>query len=150
MDHFILSLFGLSIGVYIYAQFWNVYLGKKNKTKRDVTLCCQWLFKGIVHSTIVVYSFSFNSKPIWLTFFCGTWKETINCIWKWEAVKFDCHFWNFNISSLCFTEDVTSYWFGVNDEGIFVFRWIIPLSIQKIWELLLFKGQSLLKITDRS
>lgn len=73
----------------------------------------------------------------------------INGVWKREAVKFEYQFWNFHITSLCFTEEITSYWFGVN-EGVFVFRWIIPLSIQKICELLLFKGQSLLKITDRS
>ncbi len=54
-----------------------------------------------------------------------------------------------NVSFESFTEERVSYWFGVN-EGIFVFRWIIPLSFQKICELLLFKGQSLLKITDRS
>ncbi len=54
-----------------------------------------------------------------------------------------------NVSFESFTEERVSYWFGVN-EGIFVFRWSIPLSFQKICELLLFKGQSLLKITDRS
>lgn len=134
--------------MHLYVQFWNVYLVKK---LNEMSLCA---VNDLVHPKIV-YSFSFYSKPIWLFLLWNTRRNDQECISnkiEKESLSSSQKTWkmSFKLQHFSCVPQKRSSLVWSKWRQHFNFEWTFLLSIQKIWELLLFKGQSLWKITDRS
>ncbi len=105
--------------------------------------------KGIVHpkneNSVIIYSPSSSSKPVWMSLFCWTQRKIFWRMWEteqfWGTIDFHSIFFpmvplnslvtNFlqNIS-LCVRQNKESFgttWGWVNYDGILIFGWTITL-----------------------
>ncbi len=104
-------------------------------------------------NSVIIYSPSSSSKPVWMSLFCWTQRKIFWRMWEteqfWGTIDFHSIFFptmevngapkqpGYKLSSkylpLCSAEQRHSFRFGttwgwVNDDSIFIFGWTIPLS----------------------
>ncbi len=124
-------------------------------------------------NSVIIYSPSCSSKPVWISLFCWTQRKILWRMWGteqfWGTIDFHCIFLpnkevngapkqpGYKLSSeylpLCSADQINSYRFGttwgwVNDK-IFIFGWTIPLSIccECLYFTWVFKFQPTLTFT---
>ncbi len=113
-------------------------------------------FKGMKNeNSVIIYSPSSSSKRVWMSLFCWTQRKILWRMWEteqfWCTIDYHSIYFSYygsqwcpknslvtNFLPLCSAEQRHSYRFGttwgwVNDDSIFIFGWIIPLTKLLSW-----------------